>query len=37
LLSTFEFAYPFPQVTVTYVLADSTTQSILTYDFVCGP
>lgn len=37
LLSTFEFAYPFPQATVTYVLADSTIQSVLTYDFVCAP
>lgn len=37
LLSTFEFAYPLPQATVTYVLADSTVQSVLTYDFVCPP
>jgi hypothetical protein len=37
LIGTYDFAYPFPQVTVTYVFADATVISILTYDFVCPP
>ncbi|MBW2720091.1 MAG: hypothetical protein JRD94_16535 [Deltaproteobacteria bacterium] len=37
LIGTYDFAYPFPQVTVTYVLPDATVISILTYDFVCPP
>jgi hypothetical protein len=37
LIGTYDFAYPLPQVTVTYVLPDATVISILTYDFVCPP
>jgi hypothetical protein len=37
LVARFDFAYPFPQATVTTVLPDSTVRSVLTYDFVCGP